>query len=44
VGLRRSDIEWQPEWSHVLLRPDLDPVEALVDERPPLITVAEYRP
>lgn len=44
VGLRRSHLEWQPEWSHVLLRPDLDPVEALVDERPPLITVAEYRP
>jgi len=43
VALRRAEVGWQPDWSHVLLRPDLDPVEALVDERPPLITVAEYR-
>ncbi len=43
VALRRAEVEWQPEWSHVLLRPDLEPVEALVDERPPLITVDEYR-
>ena len=42
VALRRAEIEWQPEWSHVLLRPDLEPVEALVDERPPLCTVVEY--
>jgi glucosyl-3-phosphoglycerate synthase len=43
VALRRAKVEWQPEWSHVLLRPDLEPVEALVDERPPLHTVAGYR-
>jgi glucosyl-3-phosphoglycerate synthase len=43
VALRRAEVEWQPEWSHVLLRPDLEPVEAQVDERPPLSTVAAYR-
>jgi len=43
VALRRADVHWQPEWSHVLLRPDLEPVEAQVDERPPLVTVAQYR-
>lgn len=43
AALRRADVEWRSEWSHVLLRPDLEPVEALVDERPPLATVAEYR-
>lgn len=43
VALRRAGVQWQPHWSHVLLRPDLEPVEALVDERPPLATVAEYR-
>ncbi|MDW3219072.1 MAG: glucosyl-3-phosphoglycerate synthase [Acidimicrobiales bacterium] len=42
VALRRAEVEWQDEWSHVLLRPDLEPVEALVDERPPLATVADY--
>lgn len=43
VALRRAGIEWQPHWSHVLLRPDLEPVEALVEERPPLSTVTGYR-
>jgi glucosyl-3-phosphoglycerate synthase len=43
VALRRAGVEWQPGWSHVLRRPDLDPVEALIDERPPLTTVADYR-
>lgn len=42
VALHRAEVEWQDEWSHVLLRPDLEPVEALVDERPPLATVADY--
>ena len=42
AALHRSDIEWRPEWSHHLLRPDLAPVEAQVDERPPLNTVAAY--
>ena len=43
VALRRAGIEWQPHWSHVLRRPDLRPVDALVDERPPLTTVVPYR-
>jgi glucosyl-3-phosphoglycerate synthase len=43
VALRRADMEWRPEWSHVLLRPDLEPVEAQIDERPPLETLAQYR-
>ena len=42
VGLRRAKVEWQPGWSHVLVRPDQDPVIAMVDERPPLSTVGEY--
>lgn len=42
AALHRSDIKWRPEWSHHLLRPDLAPVEAQVDERPPLNTVAAY--
>lgn len=43
VGLRRAEVEWQQGWSRVLLRPDLDAVTAMVDERPPLSTVDEYR-
>ncbi|MEZ5245061.1 MAG: glucosyl-3-phosphoglycerate synthase [Acidimicrobiales bacterium] len=43
VALRRAGVEWRAEWSHVLRRPDLDPVEALIDERPPLVSVADYR-
>jgi glucosyl-3-phosphoglycerate synthase len=43
VALRRAEVEWQPHWSHVLLRPDLAPVEAVIDERPPLAGVEEYR-
>ncbi|MEQ8840356.1 MAG: glucosyl-3-phosphoglycerate synthase [Acidimicrobiales bacterium] len=43
VALRRAEVEWQPEWSQVLLRPDLAPVEVMVDERPPLASLAEYR-
>lgn len=43
VALRRAEVEWQPHWSHVLLRPDLEPVEAVIDERPPLADVEEYR-
>lgn len=42
AALRRADVEWQDHWSHVLLRPDLEPVEAHVGVRPPLRTVAEY--
>jgi glucosyl-3-phosphoglycerate synthase len=42
AALRRSDVEWQPEWTHHLLRPDREPVEAQVDERPPLNTIAAY--
>ena len=42
AALHRTDIERQPDWSHHLLRPDLAPVEAQVDERPPLNTVAAY--
>ena len=42
TALRRADIAWLPEWSNVLERPDLDPVHAQVDERPPLATVREY--
>ena len=42
VALRRANVEWQPEWSHVLQRPDLEPVDAQVGERPPLTTVAQY--
>lgn len=42
AALRRCGIEWHPHWSHHLLRPDLAPVEAQVDERPPLNTVAGY--
>ncbi len=42
TALRRADVSWRPEWSHVLDRPDLEPVEAQVDERPPLIDVNEY--
>ena len=34
---------WRPEWSHVLERPDPAPIEARVDERPPLDTVAAHR-
>ncbi|MEM7140555.1 MAG: glucosyl-3-phosphoglycerate synthase [Actinomycetota bacterium] len=43
VALRRAEVEWRDEWSHVLRRPDLAPVAALVDDPPPLRTVAEYR-
>ena len=42
AALHRSDLEWRPDWSRHLLRPDLAPVEAQVDERPPLNTVAAY--
>ena len=42
VALRRAEVPWRDEWSSVLLRPDLAPVEAVVEERPPLRTVAEY--
>lgn len=43
AALRRAELPWQPEWSPVLLRPDLEPVYARVDERPPLRTVPGYR-
>ena len=43
VALRRAEVEWQPQWSRVLRRPDLAPVEALIEERPPLTTITGYR-
>lgn len=42
VALRRAGVEWSDAWSHVLRRPDRLPVEAQVEERPPLASVIEY--
>lgn len=42
AALRRADIEWHPTWTHHLIRPDLAPVEAQVEERPPLNSVSAY--
>ena len=42
AALHRAGVAWNPDWSHVLLRPNFEPVEAQVDERPPLNTVADY--
>lgn len=42
AALRRAGVPWKDEWSHVLLRPHAEPVQALVQERPPLIEVPGY--
>lgn len=42
AALPRAGVEWRSNWTRHLLRPDLEPVEAQVTERPPLTTVAVY--
>ena len=43
TALDRSDVPWRPEWSTVLARPGMDPHDAAVVERPPLVDVPAYR-
>lgn len=43
AALHRAGIPWKDDWSHVLVRPHAEPVEALVGERPPLVEVEGYR-
>ncbi len=42
--LHRIDVEWRPDWSSVLQRPDAPPVEVQVAERPPLVGTPGYQP
>lgn len=42
TAFARADIAFQQGWSRVLVRPDLEPVEIDVRERPALVDVAGY--
>ena len=43
TALDRAGVERRREWSSLLVRPGLDPVDVAVRERPPLVDVAAYR-
>jgi len=43
TALDRAGVERRREWSSLLVRPGLDPVEVGVAERPPLVDIPAYR-
>ncbi|MHB8669703.1 MAG: glucosyl-3-phosphoglycerate synthase [Acidimicrobiales bacterium] len=43
TALDRAGVLWRPEWSHVLVRPGLEPAPVPCRERPPMIEVPAYR-
>jgi glucosyl-3-phosphoglycerate synthase len=43
TGLDRAGMVTERDWSHVLLRPEAEPLEVELRERPPLVSVNGYR-